>query len=304
MSENGTSLEVIEPSEVVEAPTVLEQLTRGEVDMQVATARRWPRSLKRFKESAMAMAVKTPQIAQTCFYTLPRGGKKIEGPSIRLAEIVAVTWGNLRCESRVIDVGERSVTAQGTAWDIQTNVLVRKEAARRITDSRGRRYGDDMIIMTGNAAASIALRNAVFTVVPIAYVIDIYEHCKRVAQGDRGSLDEAKAKWVQWFGSKGATKEQLLDLLGRQGVEDITIDDITALQGLSTALAEGETTLEELFGPPEARPDGVRKFGFKARQEAAKAQADAEAATQPPNPKDEPPKAQNGGAVAPTKKAK
>lgn len=297
-------MEVIEPSEVVEAPTVLEQLTRGEVDMQVATARRWPRSIQRFKESAMLMAAKNAQIAQTCFYTLPRGGKKIEGPSIRLAEIVAVTWGNLRCESRVIDVGEKAVTAQGTAWDIQTNVLIRKEAARRITDSKGRRYSDDMIIMTGNAAASVALRNAIFTVVPMAYVTDIYEHCKRVALGDRGGLDEAKAKWVKWFAAKGATKEQLLDLLGRQGVEDITIDDITALQGLATALAEGETSLEDLFGPPGAIPDGVRKFGFKARKEAEKAKADAEAATQPAKTKGEAPKGPEGPAVAPPNKAK
>lgn len=280
------ALELLEPPQIMDSPTVLEQLTRGEVDMQVATAKRWPRSIAGFRRDAMAMAVKSPEVARQCFYVLPRGGKSIDGPSVRLAEIVAVTWGNLRCESRVVEVGEKTITAQATAWDMQSNVLVRKECARRITDKHGKRYNDDMVVVTGNAAASVALRNAIFTVVPRAYVSDIFEHCKRVAAGDRGSLDQAKADWVKWFGSRGIRQEQVLELLGRKGLEDVSLEDITTLQGLSTALAEGETTLEDLFGPPTTAADGVRKFGFKARQEAkeaakaAAAEADAKAATE------------------------
>lgn len=276
---NEMAMEIMGQAEVVETPSVVESLTRGEVDMQVATAKRWPRSLKAFKQNALAMAIKSPEVARSCFFVLPRGGKKIDGPSIRLAEIVAVTWGNLRCETRVIEVGEKTVTAQATAWDMQTNVLVRKENARRITDSKGRRYNDDMIVMTGNAAASIALRNALFTVVPRAYVDEIFEHCKRVAAGDRGSLDQARRHWFGWYAERDIGKDQVLELLGKAGVEDVAIEDITTLQGLATALADGETTLEELFGPPEEHKNGVRKFGFKARQEAKQAAADTQAAT-------------------------
>lgn len=277
-----TGMQPFANAEVVDNPTVVEQLTRGEVDMQVATAKRWARSVVQFKQNALAMAVKNPRVAQSCFYILPRGGKKIEGPSIRLAEIVAICWGNLRCETRVIGADATMITAQATAWDMQSNVLVRKEVQRRITDSRGKRYNDDMIVMTGNAAASIALRNAIFTVVPQAYVMEIFDHCKKVAAGERGSLEQARAHWMKTWEDKGATKAQVLELLGKKGLEDVDVDDITTLQGLYNALSEGETSLEDLFGPPETQDkNGVRKFGFKARQEKEKAAAEAEKESQP-----------------------
>lgn len=280
---DSTGMQPFREAEIVDSPTVVEQLTRGEVDMQVATAKRWARSIVQFKQNAMTMAVDNPAVAKSCFYVLPRGGKKIEGPTIRLAEIVAICWGNLRCETRVVGTDATMITAQATAWDMQSNVLVRKEVQRRITDKNGKRYNDDMIVITGNAAASIALRNAIFTVVPQAYVMTIFEHCKRVAGGERQSLGDARKKWFAWFEKQGVTKAQVLELLGRKGDGDVDVDDIATLQGLSNALSEGDTTLEELFGPAEQQDkNGVRKFGFKARQEKAKAAA--EAAAEPSKP--------------------
>lgn len=293
MNQNADATEA---AELVVSGSVVEQLTRGEVDMQVATAKRWPRSIQRFKQEAMAMAVKNPAVAKDCFYVVPRGGEKIPGPSIRLAEIVSSCWGNMRCEARVISIDDTMLTAQGTAWDMQNNVLMRREVKRRITGRNGKRFGDDMIVMTGNAACSIALRNAIFSVVPRSYVDDICEHCKRVAAGDRGSLDAAKAHWLKEYGDKGVTKQEVLDLLGRPGQEDITIDDIATLQGLWTALSEGETTLEELFGSEQQRQqatqDGVHKFGFKARQEAK--QASETQAQEEPRSYEPPPRRTNG----------
>ena len=269
------SLVAIEPAEVIEQPSAIEQITRGEVDLQVSTAKRYPRSIERFNQHAMAMAVKNVEVAKSCFYVLPRGGKRLEGPSIRLAEIAAVCWGNLRCDVRILDADATMVTAQATAWDLETNVLIRRETKRRITDRSGRRFSDDMIVVTGNAAAAIALRNSILTVIPRAYVLDVMEHCKRVAAGERGTLDQAKAKWMAWFEKQGVSKARVLELLGRTGAEDITIEDIATLQGVSTALSEGETTIDELFAPAELT-DGVKRFGFKARQEAKEK---AEAAT-------------------------
>src|SRR5690606_17376874 len=66
----------------------LSELTRAEIDMQIATAKRYPRSLTQFKESAMEMACLDEETAASMFYVLPRDGKKIEGPSVRLAEVV------------------------------------------------------------------------------------------------------------------------------------------------------------------------------------------------------------------------
>lgn len=267
---------------------IVEQLTRGEVDMQVSTAKRYPRSIQEFKQQALSMAIKTPEIARSCFYVIPRGGKKIEGPSIRLAEVIAVTWGNLRCETRVVSVGDKTITAQATAWDMQRNVLIRCESSRRITGKSGDRYSDDMIVMTGNAAASVALRNAIFKVVPMSYVKEIYDQCKRVAASEGGGIDAAKANWVKYFERLGVTEAQILQLLGKKGMDDVDIEDITTLQGLSTALDEGQTTIEEIFRP-EPMENGTQAFGFKAKNGKTKGKSKQKPKTEPEVVEDEPP---------------
>lgn len=267
---DATAMMEIEPSEV-EAQNVetnaIEQVTRGEVDMQVSTAKRFPRSITSFRRAALSLATKDPKIAGSCFFVLPRAGKNIEGPSIRLAEIVAGAWGNLRCETRVVGIGDKTVTSQATCWDMERNVLIRCEASRRITDRTGRRYSDDMIVVTGNAAASIALRNAVFRVVPMAYVNELTMQCKRVAATSEGGLDATRQKWLAYFDRRGVSGDRVLAMLGRKGVEDIELDDITLLQGLHTALSDGETTLEEVF--PAELADGKHKFGFGRKTNGA-----------------------------------
>ena len=277
--------------------TIIEQLTRSEVDMQVATAKRFPRSILQFKQDTLTMAISTPEIARSCFYVLPRGRKKIDGPSVRLAEIAAGAWGNLRCETRVVATEDRIVTAQATAWDMQRNVLIRCEMSRRITDKEGRRYNDDMIVMTGNAASSIAFRNAVFKIVPYVYIREIFLECKRIAATSNGGIDKAKHDWISLFVRQGISEDQVLDLLDKDSVEDMGLDDITTLQGLHTALSEGDTTLEQVF--PEATLEtGTKKFGFRRKPTSDKRKparvkttepkpAQAETADAKPEPKPE-----------------
>lgn len=246
--------------------TIVEQLTRGEVDMQVATAKRFPRSILQFKQDTLTMAISTPEIARSCFYVLPprRGmSKKIEGPSVRLAEIAASSWGNVRCETRIASIGERTVTGQGTVWDMQRNILMRCETSVGIITKEGKRYSDDMIVMNGNAAASKGFRNAVFKIVPYAYIMEIYDECKRIAATSNGGIDKAKRDWIDLFVRQGIDEQQVLDMLEKDSVEDMGLDDITTLQGLHTALGEGHTTLEQVF--PEPLETGTKQFGFRRK---------------------------------------
>jgi hypothetical protein len=153
-----------------DAATLVEQLTRGEVDMQVRTARAFPRSVTQFLHYVEQMALLDEETAASCFYALPRrdgdSDRTVEGPSARFAEIVASAWGHMRIEGRVISEEERFVVCRGTAWDIQQNVVIAYETRRRITGKRGNRFSDDMIGVTANAASSIAIRNAILKVVP------------------------------------------------------------------------------------------------------------------------------------------
>lgn len=61
-------------------------LNKSEIDQQIATAHKYPRSLKRFRDSALQMVTLTEDIARECIYALPRDNKTIEGPSARFAD--------------------------------------------------------------------------------------------------------------------------------------------------------------------------------------------------------------------------
>jgi len=247
---------VLDPEEVKEVSAALDvvgSVVRGEVDMQVATARRWPRSVKAFLHAAKEMATLDEETAASCFYALPRDGKTVEGPSARLAEICASAWGHMRIQSRIISEDERFITARGEAWDVQTNVAIGYEVRRRITGRNGRKYSDDMVTVTANAASSIALRNAVFKVIPSAFWRPLFLECKRVAVGDVQTLVSRRDKMLAHFQQLGVRREQVFEQLGIGGVEDITLDHLATLRGLATALRDGDTTVEEAF-PSKVQP--------------------------------------------------
>lgn len=225
----------------------------AEVDVQIATAHRFPRSIKSFHEQALALATLDQETASSCFYSLPRGGKPIEGPSARLAEIVLSAWGNARAESRVVEIGSKEIVAEALCWDLEKNVAVRIQCRRRITDKYGKRYNDDMIVVTGNAATSIALRNAVFKVVPGALTKSILQQARRVAIGDAKTLVSRRSDMVSHFGKMGVKPQQVCAAVNRPSVEDITLDDLATLVGLANAIKDGDTTVDEVFRSPEKK---------------------------------------------------
>lgn len=260
--------------QVIEA-TALEALNRSEIEAQVETARRWPRRVSLVKEQAQELACLDEQTAASCFYSLPRSGKRIEGPSVRLAEIMASSWGNLRFGARIVEEADRYVVAQGFAADLEKNTAVQVEVRRRITDRNGHRFSDDMIAVTCNAACSIAFRNALFKVVPFALVKGIFEQCKQVSLGKDQTMEQRRANALEAYARIGAKPDQVLAALDRRRVDDITIDDLLHLRGMLTAIKDGELTLEEAMRP--AGHDVPAESTLAADLLAAKAKADADA---------------------------
>lgn len=228
--------------------SMISTLNRSEIEQQITTARRFPRSVKRFRDEATQMVTLSESIAEQCIYALPRDGKTIEGPSARFAEIVASAWGNCRAGSRVVDDTGEFVTAQGVFHDLERNVAITYEVQRRITDKQGRRYKADMIGVTANAACSIALRNAILKGVPKAFWEDMYAAARSVIMGDIKTLANRRAAAVAAFAKFGVLPEQIVAKLGVAGVEDISLENLVTLKGLLTAIRDGDTTAEDAFG--------------------------------------------------------
>lgn len=227
----------------------LTALTKGEIDAQIATAKQYPRNLANVLNNIETLATMDEDIAGSCFYALRRQGKLIEGASVRMAEIVASSWGNLRTQARIIANDGKTITAQGVCHDLETNTAISVEVKRRITDKNGRTYNDDMQIMTGNAACAIALRNAVFKVVPAALIKKAIDKAKKVSLGEAMTLETSRAKMLDYFKTIGVEEKQILDYLSIEKVDEINIDMVVELRGLATAIKEGTTSIKEAFAP-------------------------------------------------------
>lgn len=245
---------------ITETTSALESMERAAVDVQIATAKKYPRSLSVVKGKMLSFATLDVETAAGCFFTLPgrKGGdgKPIQGPSIRMAEIAISTYQNLRAGARVINDDGKILTAQGVCHDLENNVCITVEVKRRVTTKDGRRYSDDMVVMTGNAACSLALRNATFRVVPLALVKPIYEAAKKVAVGDAKTLVTRRADALAHFTKMGVGKEKVFATLGVKAIEDIGLEQLEILIGYANAIREGDVSVDEVFSPQKAETAG------------------------------------------------
>lgn len=244
--------EVVEATVPMLAETgMVSTIVRAELDSQIATARQYPRSLKTAIDNIMSLATLDEQTAAENMYALPRAGKPIRGATVRFAEIIAQQWGNCRVEARVIaiDRTNKVITAEGTFHDLETNSAMRSVVQRRISDKRGRLFNDDMIVVTGNAACSIARRNAIIAGVPKAVWRKAYEASERVMAGDVKTLATRREGAIKAFATYGVKPEQVFAALDVKGLDDIKVEHIPILLGMFTALKDGETTVEEMFDP-------------------------------------------------------
>lgn len=243
-----------------------DSIERANVDVQVATAKQYPRNVQRAIDNSIAIATMDEDTAQMCGYALPRGGKPITGPSVHLAKIIASNWGNLRTEAKVVQITDKQVISRGTCWDLENNVASAFEVRRSIVGKYGR-FTDDMITVTGNAANSIAYRNAVFSVIPKAVSEKVYLAAQRKMTGDLTDEDKlisARTKAVKFLETEyGIKEEEVVKLCGKQTINQIRAEEIALLRGVCNSLKEGDTTVDELMTPyresKEAKKEAIRK---------------------------------------------
>lgn len=272
----------------VNSADMLEAINRSEIDIQIATARRFPRNIEQSKQRILDLACQDKDIAYRCFYHLERTERKqdehgqwrdvktvIEGLSVRMAEIIAVSWGNLRCASRIIGNDGKMITAQGVCHDLETNVAVSVENKRSIMYSSGKTYSQDMQVVTGNAASAIAFRNAVLKVVPHAVIGDIEKRIQDKAKEEirQRGVPEQWRDCVAAFQKLGVKEDALLEWLGAGKLRDeVTADDIMRLGGVYTAIQEGTTTVAESFTQPKEQKQQAQAAIEAANDAKAKAE--------------------------------
>ena len=291
---DSTEVEVLVPSAV-------EAISRAEIDVAIATAQKYPQhtpgKLSLVKQSMMSFATLDEETAAACFYTLPRGGKNIQGPSVRLAEIALACYGNARAGTRIISTVTSGptphVVVQAVVMDLEKNTSVSIEKRRRIVGkkSKGGVIDEDDINLAANSCSAIAFRDAVFKVVPGALIKPVFEAARKVAIGDAKTLGDRRAKCVEAFAKLGITKDRVLAKVDKKSVDDIDLSDLETLIGLFNAIKEGDVSIDEMNVSQTSRPADLSDLNVKIKADL-KAGVAQPAKAKAPEPKPEPAKQQ------------
>jgi hypothetical protein len=271
MPDNNNPLELVAPPPAPESetlsnirilpPSAIEAIERAEIDIAIATAKRFPRDIAIAKRDMREMATKDSSVAESCTYAIPRAGKVILGASVRMAEVVFSCYGNLSAGSRIVSVTDEEVTCQAVCHDLQKNIRLAIEIPRNIHVAKEAKNPEaalrDAKHTTSLAALKIGFREAVFGVVPKSVWNPIWKESQEVAAGKGKSFDESVANCLAKFRAIGVSTKELSDYLEVGGPESFTTGHLQILFGILTAIEDKETTVENEFGPrkkPAAKP--------------------------------------------------
>lgn len=236
-------------------------------ESQVDIAKRYPRDLKKVVNDCIAIATMDKETAETCNFSVPRGGKEIQGASVYLARIIVQQYGNIRVESRVTGSDAKQVHAEAVCFDLEKNTAVKSTTSRAITYKNGGRYNEDLIILHGKVAAAIAYRNAVFDVIPKAITNKVYNAAINMIAGDLSTeekLIKRRKDAIDVFKDDyNVSEEELLDYLGLNTTNQIKQSEIVTMIGMFNSLKDGEFSVESMFGrkkTPEAIKVDANEF--------------------------------------------
>ena len=228
----------------------------AEAQGKLVIAKRFPRDEVAAYAKAME-ACQRPTMAEKAFYSFPRGGQTVEGPTIRFAEELARCWGNIDYGIKELSQDDGKSEMQAYAWDLETNA----QSVQNFTNPHQREQGKKMVTLTSqrdiyenNAnMATRRLRARILAILPAWFVEDAIAECKRTIAGhnDTPLIDRVKKMVVQ-FAKLGVTQEQIERRLKRK-IDTMTADDFTEYVGIYNAIKGGESKIAEWFtAEPEA----------------------------------------------------
>lgn len=222
----------------------------AEAQGKLVIAKRFPRNEVEAYAKAME-ACQRPTMAAKAFYSFPRGGQTVAGPTIRFAEELARCWGNIDYGIKELSQDDGKSEMQAYAWDLETNA----QSVQNFTNPHQREQGKKMVALTSqrdiyenNAnMATRRLRSRILSILPSWFVEDAIEECKKTLAGhnDTPLIDRVKKMVVQ-FAKMGVTQEQIEKRLKRK-IDTMNADDFTTFIGIYNAIKQGESKIADWF---------------------------------------------------------
>lgn len=222
----------------------------AEAQGKLVIAKRFPRNeIDAFAKVMTACQRKS--LAEKAFYSYPRGGETVQGPTIRFAEELARCWGNLDYGIKELSQGNGNSEMQAYCWDLETNTMSiqnftnphRKEVGKTIKELTSLR---DIYENNANMAAR-RLRARILAVLPSDLVDEAIKECRKTLTGNNETplIDRVKSMTVA-FDKLGVTQEMIEGRLKRK-IETMTAEDFADYIGIFNSLKENNSKISDWF---------------------------------------------------------
>ena len=216
----------------------------------IIVAKKFPRDENTAFTKVMT-ACKRISLANTAIYSYKKGGI-VTGPSIRLAEVLARSWGNMTYGFREISRNETGSEIEAFCWDMESNVRVARTFTvkhwRDIKNGNGYALKSerDKYELVANMAQR-RVRACILEIIPGDVVEAAVEQCNRtIREGDGSPLEDRVRKMVVTFKDMGISQANIVEYLG-YNIDAMIPTDFVKLQGVYKAIKDGVSTREDFF---------------------------------------------------------
>ncbi|GLC88666.1 hypothetical protein [Lysinibacillus piscis] len=259
-----------------------------EVKGAIFLAKQFPRNMFEAQNRILDNC-KRPALAASSMYSYPKGGTKVTGPSIRLAEVLARNWGNLSYGIKELEQRDGESVAMAYCWDLETNV--RQEKVFTVKHSIYRKQGGPKLLLdprdiyekVANDGAR-RLRACILGVIPGDIVDLAVEECTKTLAGqNEGPLKERIVKALTFFKEKHGVTQEMIEVRFGYNASSFSEFDLVQLTNIRNSLKDGMSTVEDWFSKEEAKKvDGGLATEFEKSQEQPKTEVKSDAPNQNP----------------------
>lgn len=240
-----------------------------EVQAAVFMAKQFPRNEQQAYNRIMSSCSRLT-LAESAMYEYPRGGQKVTGPSIRLAEAVAMAWGNIDFGFIELEQRQGSSSVMAYAWDLETNT--RRQIVFDVAHQRDTKQGAkalessrDIYELIANQAAR-RVRSCLLGIIPGDVVEAALEKCKKtIKAGNKTPLQDRIRDMVVSFEQDYAVTIPMLEEYIGCKTEAFSENDFIRLKNVYRSLRDGMAKREEIFNihagekPEEERLEALNK---------------------------------------------
>ena len=238
-----------------------------EVKMAIFLAKQFPRNIIE-AENKIKESCKRLSLASTAIYSYKRGSSKVEGPSIRLAEVLAQNWGNMQYGIKELENKNGESTMMAYCWDMENNVKQEKIfTVKHVRDTS--KYGKQKLEQERDiyeataSSASRRLRACILGVIPGDVVEMAVEQCNQTMRGqsDVPLKDRIKGA-VEHFGKQYGVTQEMIEKRFGYNAESFTEYTLVELTKINTSLKDGMSVIDDWFEKPKVQ-NNVLMEGFK-----------------------------------------